>query len=251
MYGAIYRQAYRERPKSTRWSEAGLVGDDTENLDLDLQRGLRDLDGNGDDWAALRGQQQCFTADVVADESPARLCVLLARYGGALHLLADVDDATVVREPRRGDALRLLIDDGGVRAYRFSSQEGRLGMVAEDEHPLPAIRGEWAERDGGYRVELRFPPGWQARRIGIEALDRTSVDGNAIRIGSAPDRLGGLWPLAQRDDDLGRRIGRLVPPGLHVRLLSLDGWVLADAGKLAQVRGGPLPARCNCAEAGR
>ncbi|MCB1560517.1 MAG: histidine kinase [Xanthomonadales bacterium] len=199
------------------------------------------LDGNGDDWAALRGQQQCFTADVVADESPARLCVLLARYGGALHLLADVDDATVVREPRRGDALRLLIDDGGVRAYRFSSQEGRLGMVAEDEHPLPAIRGEWAERDGGYRVELRFPPGWQARRIGIEALDRTSVDGNAIRIGSAPDRLGGLWPLAQRDDDLGRRIGRLVPPGLHVRLLSLDGWVLADAGKLAQVRGGPLP----------
>jgi hypothetical protein len=37
MYGAIYRQAYRERPKSTRWSEAGLVGDDTENLDLDLR----------------------------------------------------------------------------------------------------------------------------------------------------------------------------------------------------------------------
>ncbi|MEZ5464817.1 MAG: ATP-binding protein [Lysobacteraceae bacterium] len=199
------------------------------------------LDGNADDWAALRGQQQCFTADASTDERPARLCLLLARYGGALHLLADVDDATVVREPRRGDALRLLIDDGGVRAYRFSSQDGRLGMVAEDEHPLPAIRGEWAEREGGYRVELRFPPGWQARRIGVEALDRTTADGNATRIGSEPDRLDGLWPLAQRDADLGRRIARLVPPGLHARLLSLDGWVLADAGALAQVQGGPLP----------
>src|SRR5690606_41702909 len=98
-----------------------------------------------------------------------------------------------------------------------------------------------AERDGGYRVELRFPPGWQARRIGMEALDRTSIDGSAARFGSEPDRLDGLWPIAQRDADLGRRISRLVPPGLHVRLLSTDGWVLADAGALAQVRGGPLP----------
>ena len=199
------------------------------------------LDGNDDDWAALSGQQQCFSSKAASSEKPTRLCLLLARYGGALHLLADVDDATPVRDSRRGDALRLLIDDGGVRAYRFSSQEGRLGMVAEDEHPLPAIRGEWAERDGGYRVELRFPPGWQARRIGVEALDRQAPDANAIRAGNDPDRLDGLWPLAQRDEDLGRRIERLVPPGLHARLLSMDGWVLADAGALAQVRGGPLP----------
>ena len=199
------------------------------------------LDGNDDDWAALSGQQQCFSSKAASSEKSTRLCLLLARYGGALHLLADVDDATPVRDSRRGDALRLLIDDGGVRAYRFSSQEGRLGMVAEDEHPLPAIRGEWAERGGGYRVELRFPPGWQARRIGVEALDRQAPDANAIRAGNDPDRLDGLWPLAQRDEDLGRRIERLVPPGLHARLLSMDGWVLADAGALAQVRGGPLP----------
>jgi len=199
------------------------------------------LDGQADDWVSMRGQQQCFSAGEETGGKPTRLCVLLAQYGGALHLLADVDDTTPIRDPRRGDALRLLIDDGGVRAYRFTSQDGRLGMVAEDEHPLPAIRGEWAERDGGYRVELRFPPGWQARRIGMEALDRTSIDGSAARFGSEPDRLDGLWPIAQRDADLGRRISRLVPPGLHVRLLSTDGWVLADAGALAQVRGGPLP----------
>lgn len=199
------------------------------------------LDGKADDWASMRGQQQCFGAAGAAT----RLCLSLARYGGALHLLADVDDATPVRPPRdsaqRGDVLRLLTDDGGVRAYHFTSLDGRLGMVAEDEQPLPAIRGEWAERDGGYRVELRFPPDWRPRRLGVEVLDRSAPDALPVRVGSEPDRLDGLWPLAQRDDDLGRRISRLVPPGLHARLLSMDGWVLADAGALAQVRGGPLP----------
>lgn len=204
------------------------------------------LDGHGDDWAPMWPQAQALGASV-----PPPLRVALARFGGALHLLAEVDDATRVRRDAagpgagEGDALRLLVDDGArVHALRFASAApGPVAPVAEDggDAALPRVLGEWQETAHGYRLELRFPAGPLPERLGLETID---VDGRGQRTrhGSDPDRLGGLWPLAQPSPALSARLAAIVPPGLRARVLHPDGWVLAEAGGLAPFSNAALPA---------
>src|SRR5690606_34741652 len=68
------------------------------------------LDGRADDWGPAWRQAQTF-----GRAAAPRLRVALARYGGALHLLAEVVDATPLRHDASGasagdgDALRLLL----------------------------------------------------------------------------------------------------------------------------------------------
>src|SRR5690606_2813005 len=193
------------------------------------------LDGDPRDWGMAWQQAQAF-----GPAGAPRLAVALARYGGAVHLFARVADATPLRHDASGaaagdgDALRLLLDaEGTVQALRIGNAADGPVVVAHegDAAARPRLLGWWRQDAAGYGVERRFGGGGLPVRLGIEAVDR-AADGTTHRSGSAPDRLGGLWPLAASSAEVAARLATLVPPGLRARVLHPDGWVLAEAGVL-------------------
>ena len=203
------------------------------------------LDGDPSDWGPAWEQAQSFGAP-----GDPRLRIALARYGGALHLFATIVDPTPVRRDASGitagdgDALRVLLDRGdGVQALRLANARPGPLVIAQEGEAADAVRlaGAWAEYAGGHAVELRFTGSRWPQRLGIEAVD-VDAAGRIHRHGSAPDRLGGLWPLARTSDRLSQRLARIVPAGMRAQVLHPDGWVLAEAGSLAGVASQPLPA---------
>ena len=128
------------------------------------------LDGYDADWRAQ---------GLVAQVPASGVQVTLAQFDHQLHLFAGIDDASRVRAdahwPQAGsaDQLLLVIEDGyGIHRLRLASAApGPLIVVALDGHNAPRLRGEWQEDTRGYRVELRFPPGYLPRRLGLDGLD--------------------------------------------------------------------------------
>ena len=204
-------------------------------------------DGDPAEWGEAWARAQVLGAAAGdhaiadSDDAPPPLRVALAWYGGALHLFAERSGIQAIAggvapeaRARSGahPVLRLLLDDGSrVRALRFSGAgSGSVRPLLEGggEEP-PRVLGHWRDTEDGYRLELRLPAALWPQRLGVEAVETRN---GGSRIGTEPDRLGGLWPLARHSPALSARLAAIVPPGLRAQVLHPDGWELASAGAL-------------------
>jgi len=188
------------------------------------------IDGFADDWAAL----QPFVQSVGVPSDSQKLKLLLCGNRDWLYLLATVHDASRDRADARDegatlrDHLTLTLERGGVvRSYLLASAapgtfDART-LTGVDDGTLPAaLGGAWQEDASGYRVELRVPRAQMPDRLALTVYDSAAP---------APE-LAEPRRLLVRSDALSTQLAQFAPDDMRVRLLSSEGWVVAEAGRL-------------------
>ncbi len=186
------------------------------------------VDGYADDWSALRP----FAQALGPPQDAQKLRVMLAQGRDGLYLLADVRDATRTRvdpaDPRAvlGDHVTLQLAHGEETRRYLLSSAAPGAFVAPALQPgtsLPErVAGALQEDGSGYRIELRLPRGTEVDRIGLGVYD-------AAQPGPDQPELRALASYAAVAE---RALKPLVPEHSRARLVTLDGWLLADAGRL-------------------
>jgi signal transduction histidine kinase len=189
------------------------------------------VDGFGDDWSALAP----FAQGVGLPSDAQKLKLLLCADRDWLYLFASVHDATRDRADAHDpgavlrDHLTLTLERGGaVRSYRLASAapgsfEARaLTGVADGTLP-DALAGAWQEDASGYRVELRMARAQLPDRLALTDYDSAAPEPELAE----PRR------LLARSDALSAQLAQFAPADMRVRLLSAEGWVVAQAGTLA------------------
>ncbi|HEY2395840.1 MAG TPA: ATP-binding protein [Rudaea sp.] len=198
--------------------------------------GRIDLDAFGDDWTGLLP----YVQSVGVPNDAQKLKLLLCADRDWLYLLAQAHDTTRDRADARDpnatqrDHLTLTLERGGVvRSYLLASAapgafDART-LTGSDDAALPAIlSGAWQEHSAGYRVELRVPVAQMPDRLAL-----TDYDSAAPAPEFAEPRR-----LLRHSDALSAQLAQFAPEDMRVRLLSSEGWVVAEAGRLAAERTG-------------
>jgi dedicated sortase system histidine kinase len=186
------------------------------------------IDGYADDWPRVAAYLQPLGPAQDAD----RLRVALGENRDGLYLFADVRDATRTRidaqDPRAGraDHLTLVLERGGEdRRYLVSSgAPGPFEARAESPDRTSSVRiaGAWQEDGSGYRVELRIPDAAAPDRIGIESFDAAAPRESRVA----------MRPLLRYDGNAAHALAALAPDRARVRVVNVDGWLVADTGAL-------------------
>ena len=199
------------------------------------------IDGFDDDWAALRP----FAQSAGAPNDAQKLKLLLCADSDWLYLLASVRDATRDRvdasdpDAARHDHLTLTLERGGVvRSYLVESAApgsfDARAVTGSDDEALPAVlSGAWQDDGSGYRAELRLP-----RAQLPDRLASTVYDSGAPAPESAEPRR-----LLARSQALSAQLAQFAPQEMRVRLLSGEGWVVAEAGRIAPASAGSSGSR--------
>jgi len=188
------------------------------------------LDGYADDWSALRPYAQA----IGPAQDAQKLRVTLAQgKDGLSYLLAEVRDATRTRvdpaDPRAAssDHVTLALTQGDeTRRYLLSSAApGSFEAPARGDGTLlpDRLAGALQEDGSGYRIELRLPRGIAAERIGVGVYD-------AAQPGTDNPELRSVLAY---DDAAARGLQPLVPEHERARIIAVDGWLVAAAGRLA------------------
>jgi len=199
------------------------------------------VDGYADDWAALAGYAQRLGAPNDGDA----LTLLLCADSDWFHLLASAHDATRQRvdaaDPRAAssDHLTLTLQRGElVRRYLLASAApGRfdaLTLSDASDNALPTtLEGYWQEDGSGYRVELRLPRAQMPDKLAISAYDAAAPSSENVE----------PMPLLALSPELSNELKEFAPEGVRARLLSGEGWVVAETGAFASSGAGPMPRR--------
>lgn len=189
------------------------------------------LDGYDGDWQS----QGLSTQPIVPG-----LHLALARHQDRLYLFARVDDRSRVRadahwpQAELADQLQLALEDGsGLHRLRLASAApGPLVVQTLDTQATPPrLSGEWQEEGSGYRVELRFAPGYLPQRLGIEWLDFSDPALPPRQHGTGIALAEGRWTVQQAPAELQTVLDSLVPEGVMATLTQADGWILARSGE--------------------
>lgn len=192
--------------------------------------GRMHVDGYADDWTTLTPYAQNIGPADDAQKAKLLLCV----DGDWLYLLAQVRDATRTRADA-GDDNALLRDhlilslarDEDLRRYLIASAApGRFQARVLDGagDSLPQVLGGWWQEDAdGYRVELRLPRSQMPDSLTLNEFDADAPNNAHIE----------LRPLLLRSPDLSTDLAQFAPDGMRVRVLSAEGWVVAESGQLA------------------
>ncbi|MDY1550128.1 ATP-binding protein [Luteibacter sahnii] len=185
------------------------------------------IDGYGDDWAPLSPWAQPLGQH-------ARL--MLAEDSHWLYFYVDVR-AGQRRRADAGDRLALTADhlivsiasgDDAQRYLLASAAPGPTTAIALDPEAgvLPdRINAQWQEDGGGFHVEFRLPRGLRLDHFGVGV--HLAADGDPEPL-TADNR-----PLLDFSPALSQELSRLAPDGVRVRVVSPDGWLMAQSGKLA------------------
>jgi signal transduction histidine kinase len=189
------------------------------------------VDGFGDVWTAL----QPFVQSVGMPSDAQKLKLLLCEDRDWLYLFARVHDATRDRADAHDlmaqlhDHLTLTLERGGVvRSYLLASAapgnfDART-LSGDDDEALPVVLGgAWQEDPGGYRIELRLARTQLPDRLALTAYDAAAPTPELAE----PRR------LVAHSAALSAQLAQFVPDDMRVRLLSSEGWVIAQAGSLA------------------
>lgn len=193
------------------------------------------LDGYDGDWRAQGLIEETLTPG---------LKLALAGSNGQLYLWAQVEDASRVRadaglpQSGRADQIVLVLEDAqGIHRLRLANAApGSLTAAALDSPQAPRVSGVWEEDARGYRVELRFAPGYLPQRLGVDALDFTDPALPPQRRGTEGDLAEGRWLVQRAPQALQRLLADLVPDGVQATLTQADGWVLGRAGRLSDAQ---------------
>lgn len=202
------------------------------------------VDGYADDWLALRGYSQ----NLGPAQDAQKLKLTLAENAEWLYLLIEVRDTTRRRadaadvQGRQADRIELGLGRGTAeRSYLIASAApGSFDALARgiDGVGLPVtLGGEWQEDAAGYRVELRLPRAQRPERLSLRLVD---AGGSAEQV-IALDRL----PLLAYSDALAGELAQFAPEATRVRLVSGEGWLLAESGEL---QAATAPARESAAQ---
>ncbi|MEO5624825.1 MAG: ATP-binding protein [Dokdonella sp.] len=185
------------------------------------------VDGYADDWSNL----QPFAQRLGSAPDAQKLRVTLARRADDLYLLAEVRDATRTRvdpgdaRAQNSDHVSLVLARGAeTRRYLLTSAAPgsfEASALGSGEELPDHINGVLQEDGSGYRIELRLR-GNLPERIGIGVYDAAQVSADA------PE----LRALTRYDDAAARALQPLVPERARARIVSPDGWLFADAGRL-------------------
>jgi dedicated sortase system histidine kinase len=193
------------------------------------------VDGFADDWTALLP----FEQSVGMPSDAQKLKLLLCTDRDWLYLLAEVHDATRDGADARDqnatlhDHLTLTLERGGiVRSYLLASAapgnfDARTLTGSDDEALPAAMSGAWQENSSGYRVELRLPLAQLPDRLAMTAYDSAAP---------APE-FAEPRRLLRHSAALSQQLAQFAPEDMRVRLLSSEGWVIADAGRLQPGKG--------------
>ena len=193
------------------------------------------IDGFADDWGSLQG----FAQSVGVPSDAQKLKLLLCSDRDWLYLLAVARDATRDRtdaadpNAQQHDHLTLTLERGGiVRSYLLASAAPgsffARTLSGNDDDALPAaLSGALQEDATGYRVELRLPLTQLPDRLALTVFDSAAPAPEYAE----PRR------LLRHSDTLSAQLAQFAPDDMRVRLLSGEGWVIAEAGQLG--RGDP------------
>jgi len=187
------------------------------------------IDGYADDWIGLRAYSQ----NLGPAQDAQKLKLTVAEDAAWMYLLIEVRDTTRRRADARdvavaqADRIELGLDRGGAeRRYLIASAApGSFDALARgaDGAGLPVtLGGEWQEDAAGYRVELRLPRAQRPERLSLHLLD---AGGNGD---VTLDRM----PLLAYSDSLAAELAQFAPESTRARLLSSEGWLLAESGGL-------------------
>lgn len=190
------------------------------------------VDGYGDDWAPMTPWSQSLGKQNK---------LLLAEDDNGFYLYIDVRSAARTRADA-GDVnalsadhviLHLVQGDQHRRYLIASAAPGAFTALTLDPPAgdLPdRIIGQWQEDGSGYHVELRLPRG-----LGLSAL--------GVGIYTAADRgdplAADVRPLWRYSQDLSQELAQLSPNDTRTRLVTPQGWLLAQSGRLKT--SGPQP----------
>ncbi|HKT26981.1 ATP-binding protein [Dyella sp.] len=190
------------------------------------------VDGYGDDWAPMTPWSQSLGKQNK---------LLLAEDDNGFYLHIDVRTGTRTRADA-GDinalsADHVLLDlvqgDQHRRYLIASAAPGAFTALTLDPPAgdLPdRIIGQWQEDGSGYHVELRLPRGLGLSTLGVGIY--TAADGgNPLAADVRP-----LWRYSQ---DLSQELAQLSPDDTRTRLVTPQGWLLAQSGRLKT--SGPQP----------
>jgi signal transduction histidine kinase len=195
------------------------------------------VDGYADDWSTLNP----YTQTLGSPDDPQRLRLLLCADANWFYLLASARDATRSRvdasDPRApvSDHLTLTLQRGAlIRRYLLASGApghfDALTLSDASDNALPTVLdGQWQEDGSGYRVELRLPRAQMPDRLALSAFDAATP---------MPETAESM-PLLSRSAESSAALALVAPEGMRARLLSGEGWVVAEAGTLVQ--SGPAP----------
>ena len=191
-------------------------------------RGMR-VDGYADDWSLLLPYAQNIGPADDAQKAKLMLCA----DNEYLYLLALVRDATRTRVDANDEGALLrdhltlsLARNDDLRRYLLASAApGHFDARVLDSEgaTLPeALAGVWQEDADGYRVELRLPRTQMPDSLTLNAFDADAPNNAHIE----------LRPLLLRSPDLSSDLAQFAPDGMRVRVLSAEGWVIAESGQL-------------------
>jgi len=190
------------------------------------------VDGYGDDWAPMTPWSQSLGKQNK---------LLLAEDDNGFYLYIDVRTARRTRADA-GDVnalsadhvvLELLQGEQHRRYLIASAAPGAFTALTLDPPAgdLPdRIIGQWQEDGSGYHAELRLQRGLGLSALGVGVY--TAADGGAPL---AAD----VRPLWRYSADLSQELAQLAPSGTRVRLVTPEGWLLAQSGRLKT--SGPQP----------
>ncbi|MGQ0800633.1 MAG: ATP-binding protein, partial [Pseudomarimonas sp.] len=208
------------------------------------------LDAGFADWPGL--SQRGFRGE----DGVERLRVALGHVDDTLYLRLEVVAPPGQRAdalwPRLGssDHLTLSLDGTfGVMNLRLANaSSGPLQVIGEDGNAAAiTLRGAWEDTGAGYAIEAQLPQGVLPERLGVQVhLTHPTLSTNPatrpISIGTASESPQSLWPLLKRSDRLARPLLPLLPNDMRARLVAAEGWVLAEAGDVAEVDAESEPA---------
>jgi dedicated sortase system histidine kinase len=183
------------------------------------------VDGYADDWAPLTPWSQPLGQ---------RAKLLLAEDADGLYLYVDVRSTRRTRadigdsDVLHADHLILALARGGTQRRYLLASSAPGPLVAQALDPpagdLPAsIPAQWQEDGSGYRVELRLPRSLSLDGLGVGVHD-ASVGGDPLAVEQRP--------LLAYAASLSDELAQLAPDGVRARMLSPQGWLLAQSGRL-------------------
>ncbi len=183
------------------------------------------LDGYDEEWRAQ---------GIVAQQAAPGLSLALAQAGGVLFLHLAMEDVARVRAdahwPQAAHADQILLalrDANGAHLLRLASAApGPLIAAPLAGEGAPHLRGEWQEDGRGYRVELRFAPGYRPDALAVAGLDFSDPAAAPRRLGSETD----LHPVQFAPPGLTDELAALIGEGVRATLVQPAGFVLARAG---------------------
>ena len=199
------------------------------------------IDGYPDDWRDL----SAFAQTLGPASDAQKVTLLLCANDQWLYVLANVRDATRTRvesrDPRAmtSDHLTLTLEHGALtRRYLLASAApGRfdaLTLTDATDNALPTtLDGVWQEDDSGYRIELRLPRAQMPDKLALSMFDAAAPAAEAAE----------SLPLLMLSPELSTELGQFAPEGMRARLLSGEGWVVAETGTLAGAATAPASRR--------